>query len=101
MAREFAKSFYNSSVWKKCSRTYRKSKYNICERCGKPGDIVHHKIYLNPNNIKDPNISLDWNNLELVCIDCHNKEHMNKYNALQDGLRFDSEGNLIKVLDNV
>lgn len=100
MAREFAKSFYNSSAWKKCSRAYRKSKYNICERCGKPGDIVHHKIYLNPNNINDPNITLNWDYLELVCIDCHNHEHMNKYDALQQGLCFDSEGNLIKVLED-
>ena len=94
MAREFAKAFYNSSAWKKCSKAYRKSKYNICERCGKPGDIVHHKIYLSPRNINNPEISLNWNNLELVCIDCHNDEHIKKEKSIAEGLFFDENGNL-------
>lgn len=40
-----------------------------------PGDQVHHKKHLTPKNINDPEITLNWDNLELLCLDCHRKEH--------------------------
>jgi len=46
-------------------------KKGIC----RPGDIVHHIIELTPENINDPNITLCFDNLRLVCRDCHAKEH--------------------------
>mgnify|MGYP000939925300 CR=1 FL=1 len=60
-----------------------------------PGDEVHHKIYLNPDNINNPDITLGWNNLELLCMSCHSKEHMDKYSALREGYSFNTEGELI------
>ena len=80
MAREFAKEFYNSPAWKDCRRSYAASKGNLCEIClskglVKPGEIVHHKIHLDPENINDPNVALNWNNLQLVCRDCHGLIH--------------------------
>lgn len=75
MAREFARAFYHSSKWIKTSRAYAVSRYYICELCGKPGKIVHHKIHLNEGNINDPNVSLAWSNLQYLCIECHNKIH--------------------------
>lgn len=41
-----------------------------------PGKIVHHKIWLTPDNIHDTSITLNWDNLMLVCQDCHNKIHL-------------------------
>ena len=78
--RDFAKTFYSSKAWKQTRAAYAKSKGNLCERCLKkglivPGVIVHHKVYLTPENINDPAVSLNWNNLELVCADCHAEEH--------------------------
>ena len=35
---------------------------------------MHHKIYLTPQNINDPAVTLAEDNLELLCQDCHNKE---------------------------
>ena len=66
--------------WIKCSRAYRKEKGGICERCAKkglivPGMEVHHKIKLTPENINDPMVALNWDNLELLCKDCHLMEH--------------------------
>jgi hypothetical protein len=92
---KFAKRFYQSKKWKECRNAYRVYRYGICERCGKPGGIVHHKIYLNEYNIKDPNISLSFDNLELLCIDCHNAEHL-AADVIAEGLTFDEDGNLIK-----
>jgi 5-methylcytosine-specific restriction endonuclease McrA len=40
-----------------------------------PGDEVHHKIRLTPENLADPQISLNWDNLELLCKQCHMEEH--------------------------
>lgn len=99
MAREFAKSFYNSKAWKECREAYKRSVYGLCERClanGKyvPGDEVHHKIYLTPENIRDPNVTLNWDNLILLCASCHSKEHNEKYGPLQEGLLFDENGDL-------
>jgi 5-methylcytosine-specific restriction endonuclease McrA len=78
--KEYASKFYKSKAWKDCRSAYLKSKGGLCERClaqgiWKPGEIVHHKIHITPDNINNPNIILDWNNLELVCRDCHRLEH--------------------------
>lgn len=71
------------------------SKNGICERCGAPARIVHHREYITPENINDPDITLNWDNLEALCQDCHNKEHF-VAGATAPGLMFDSSGNLIK-----
>lgn len=92
------KQFYKSSEWKKLSEAYAKSVNYLCERCIKKGiykcgHIVHHKIYLTDDNYTDPNISLNWDNLEYLCMDCHNNEHMSKH----DNIIWDDNGNIIKV----
>jgi len=43
-----------------------------------PGLIVHHKIHLDPSNINNPDITLNWDRMEYLCLDCHNNEHMSK-----------------------
>ena len=78
--RAWAKAFYASAQWIKCRKAYAKSKGGICERCKSnglivPGDEVHHKIRLTPQNILKPEIALNWDNLELLCKECHLKEH--------------------------
>lgn len=40
------------------------------------GDIVHHKNHIRVDNIYDPEVTINFENLELLCIDCHNKEHI-------------------------
>lgn len=103
--------FYNTKGWKKNRLAYALSRNCICERCGRPvyvsgiNDtlpknkrlryIVHHKKYLDDSNFSDPNVAYDWNNLELLCIDCHNREHYDQ--SVKDGLTFDDAGNLIQV----
>lgn len=80
MARDFAQAFYNSDAWDATRKAYRKSVGGLCERCLKegrytPGVIVHHKVHLNPANINDAAVALSWENLELLCRDCHAAEH--------------------------
>ena len=38
-----------------------------------PGYIVHHKVWLTPQNIDDPDVALNPANFLYVCHDCHNK----------------------------
>lgn len=91
--REFAKGFYTGKAWLKCSRGYMLSVNYVCERCGGVASICHHKKYLTPENINDPAIALNWDNLEALCIDCHNREHMQK----RSKVIFDEAGNVERV----
>lgn len=80
MAREFAKAFYKSKEWERCRADYIRSVGGLCERCLKrglynPGIIVHHKTYIDPSNITDPEILTNFSNLELLCRNCHADEH--------------------------
>ena len=90
--KEYARKFYLSKNWRRTRDAYLQYRCGICERCGAAGDIVHHKTYLTPQNINDPKVSLSFSNLELLCQDCHNKEHAEK----RDNLRyiFDKDGNI-------
>ena len=74
------REFYSSKQWTQCAIAYRKSKQGLCERCLKKGlivpcDEVHHKIRLTKENINNPQISLNFDNLEALCSECHDKEH--------------------------
>lgn len=101
MAREFAKKFYNSAAWKKTSKAYAASVFFLCEKCGKPGYIVHHKVHLTPKNINNPEIALGWDNLMYLCLDCHNKIH-GIQNSQRQGrhIVFDNNGDVVAVKDD-
>jgi 5-methylcytosine-specific restriction endonuclease McrA len=90
--RAYAKKFYNSTVWRRCRDGFLNIKLGICERCGKPAEVVHHKVFITPNNINDTAITLNYENLEALCHDCHNKLH-NKV-EIYYRYKFDSNGNL-------
>lgn len=96
MAQEWAEAFYDSTEWQKVRGYVVYREHGICQRCGRPGCIVHHRTYLTEQNINDEHITLDAGNLELLCQECHNREHMGK-SVTRDGLVFDSNGDLISV----
>ena len=90
--RDFAKGFYLSSAWEAARSAYRKQAGGLCEVCAAkglivPGEIVHHKIHLTPGNITNPDITLSFENLQLVCRDCHAEIHKRKkrYTVGEDG----------------
>ena len=81
--KDFAEKLYKSKTWQKCRQGYIKSVGGLCEKCleqGRyaPAVIVHHKIPITANNINDPNITLNWDNLQAVCRDCHTELHTNR-----------------------
>ena len=74
------KQFYGSIAWQRCRNTYASKKKYLCERClargiVREGTQVHHKIRLTLDNINNSSITLNEDNLELLCRECHEAEH--------------------------
>ena len=74
------KRFYKTVAWQTTRDAYARSVGGLCEECLKrglyvPGVIVHHKTHLTESNVSDPQVSLSFDNLELLCRDCHGKVH--------------------------
>lgn len=84
--------FYKSVAWQVAREIKIRDANGKCEKCGALGEEVHHIIKLTIHNIKDPEISLNQGNLELLCKKCHNEQHKRFSKSLQ----FDEEGNLIR-----
>lgn len=87
--------FYASNEWKLCRNAYRRKVGGLCERCAQngrivPGDEVHHKQRLTPRNVNNPAVTLSFENLELLCEDCHHAEHFHGKRRW----RFDRQGRL-------
>ena len=100
MAKPWARKFYDSKRWKSCRKSYISSVHGLCEEClrqgrYKPGIIMHHKITLTPDNINDPYVTLSHENLEYLCLECHNIEHYSN-GVLREGLMFDENGDVVE-----
>lgn len=78
-------SFYKSKEWEKLVQLLKLERVDasgqvICECCGKPitrkyDCIGHHKVELTEQNVNDPEISLNPDNIMLVHFSCHNRIH--------------------------
>ena len=78
-------SFYKSKEWEKLIALLKLERVDasgqvICECCGKPitrkyDCIGHHKVELTEQNVNDPEISLNPDNIMLVHFSCHNRIH--------------------------
>jgi 5-methylcytosine-specific restriction endonuclease McrA len=87
---------YKTKRWQKLRHDYMISVNGLCERCKvkgivKPALICHHKEYINESNYMNDNIFYNVDNLEAVCLECHNKEHFG--NGIE--YEFDENGDLI------
>jgi len=97
MARAFAKKFYNSAAWKRCRVAFIAKRSAIdgglCQRCSRDvGDIVHHVKWITPENINDPTVTLNHDNLEYVCRTCHGQ-----IDEQDRGYRFDEDGRVVAM----
>lgn len=99
MAKPWAKEFLHSKPWLSCRAGYIAERVRIdggmCEVCHeKPGYIVHHKILLTPENIRDPEIALNWEQLSYECKDCHDLHPGHGVNrSVLPVCEFDEDGN--------
>lgn len=95
MAHEF-QSFYDSKQWHDCRKAYWRYKHGLCENCLKkgiyrPAKVVHHKVHVTAETVDNPQVTLSFDNLQLLCQDCHAEAHRNL------GHRFvcDDDGNIL------
>ena len=80
---DWASDFYHSAKWLATRNAYISHRVavdgGLCERCQRrAGKIVHHRKHLTENNINDSAITLNQDNLELLCQACHNIEHISQ-----------------------
>lgn len=73
-------AFYSTWQWRKCKDAFLVSKNHLCEICMSRGLIepatqVHHRIHITPENLNDPNITLNHDNLMALCDECHREQH--------------------------
>ena len=93
MAKPFAEAFYKRKAWRKCRASYIAEREAIdggmCEHCHEaPGYIVDHIEELTPANINDPEVSLNHDNLQYLCLPCSNTKTFApdcKYRLTPDG----------------
>ena len=77
--------FYRSKAWEKLIATLKLERLDadgniICAYCGRPivrkyDCIAHHRIELTDDNVNDPTISLNPDNIDLIHFKCHNQIH--------------------------
>ncbi|MDF2546132.1 MAG: hypothetical protein K0R93_1030 [Anaerosolibacter sp.] len=74
------RQFYLSKAWIDLRSCIIVERGPVCEKCQKifidtSKLIGHHKEELTPENVHDVSISLNKELIEIICHECHNKEH--------------------------
>jgi 5-methylcytosine-specific restriction endonuclease McrA len=98
MAKEWAKALYHSRAWQPIRKQAMIRDGFTCRICGARATEVDHIKELTPDNISDRNISLNINNLQALCHNCHTKKTMEdkgkKISDCDDSFYFDADGQL-------
>ena len=101
MARDFARSFYDSKEWKRTREYILMRDAYLCRKCGAPAEEVHHIVHLSPENIGDPAVTMNPDNLISLCRDCHFEEHRGDHGRGRQHeaaypYEFDENGQLVR-----
>ena len=81
--REAQMAFYASRPWRRVRAFVIKRSGGLCEICLKSGiykaaTLAHHIVPVTAENVNDPQISLNPDNLIALCADCHAAIHSSK-----------------------
>lgn len=99
MAQAWSKTFYDSAQWKATRRAALVRDRYTCQLCGARAEEVHHITELTPLNIKDVNITLNLDNLQSLCHECHTRITKGEVGDCADGFVFNSDGLLVRLSD--
>lgn len=77
---DWAETFYKSKAWQACRHTAWARDGGLCQDCLKSGlfvaaEEVHHIVPLTPENIMNPEVALNLDNLVSVCREHHKERH--------------------------
>lgn len=110
MAKEWARPLYNSRAWKRVREFILRRDNYMCqcyrltgaaEPCGDPAEEVHHIERLTAQNVNDPAIALNADNLIAMSRDHHLREHekerVHRSPDCNDNLMFNEDGMLVEV----
>jgi 5-methylcytosine-specific restriction endonuclease McrA len=97
MAKEFAKKFYDSAVWKMTRRIVLHRDHYTCADCYGRAQEVHHVIELTPQNINNEMVALNPDNLISLCGKCHKKRTKGNTGDISEGYVFDEGGQVVKT----
>ena len=73
--------FYASRRWRELRERLVIERRGICDRCGKDFSddtsklVAHHKEHLTDETLKDPNVAVNPDNVEILCAHCHALQH--------------------------
>ena len=108
MARDFSKHVYKSHRWDALQKLAMERTQTtvgtvppfMCERCYqhglvKPAKVVHHIKKITPENVNDPAITYNLDNLMRLCQDCHAAVHSSHAEEGPKRYRFDANGNIV------
>ena len=90
--RQWQNKFYTSAKWIRLRNEYRNEKKMRCEHCGRfitGVSIVDHIEEITPFNKDDKDITLNKDNLQLLCIECHNKKTFTGKESKLKGIKRD------------
>ncbi|MEK5524131.1 HNH endonuclease [Heyndrickxia sp. FSL W8-0423] len=88
--REQKRKFYDGKAWKQLREEVKQRDHYECQECKRQGRVTidtneysesakRKKIQLVVDHIKEledhPELALDMENLETLCVNCHNKKH--------------------------
>lgn len=78
--KDFERKFYGRISWKNCRAFVWSRDRGLCVDCLKAGrytaaEEVHHIVELTPENVDQPEISLNPDNLVSLCRRCHRARH--------------------------
>ncbi|MFC9446702.1 HNH endonuclease [Bacillus cereus] len=100
------RKFYDSGEWKSIRKQVKKRDNYECQECKHNARVQtdtneysesakRKKIQIVAHHIKElehhPELTLNINNLETVCVNCHNKEHGRVYEKKQNKWQHDEK----------
>jgi 5-methylcytosine-specific restriction endonuclease McrA len=97
MSKPYAKAFYKSKQWQAVRREVLRRDLYMCQDCKvNRAEEVHHIQEITPENIGDPNITLNPNNLTSLCHTCHTKITQGANGDIVSGYCFDENGQVVQ-----
>ena len=86
--RKERQDIYNTPQWKKLSKAYIMAN-PLCEECLEKGIVkeakhIHHiQSFMTVDDmLKRKELAYDWNNLQALCVECHQIKHKNNKNII-------------------